>query len=366
MDMIDPTLLQTLWFALIAFFFLGYFLLEGFDFGVEMNVLALGKGDTERRGTIISTIAPIWDGNQVWVIVAGASIFAAFPEWYASLFSGFYLALLLLLVMLIVRVCAFKYRAKHDSPTWTRTWDWIHILSGFLPALLWGVAFANIVKGVAIDPNSWVTTSLLGLLNPFGLLGGVVFVLLFWLHGTLYLTLRTVGELRAGANRLAGILVWPTIIAGAVFLIWYQLAYSNSALTWLPLLVAAVALVAVAVLNRMRREGAAFMASLTAIGGAGVTLFGGLFPYVLPATNDAANSLTVAGASSSEHTLLVMTIAVVVFMPIVLAYQFWAIRVFRHRIGSEDDPQPPSLTERARDAYREAFDQDAPRPRAES
>ncbi|MCT1775162.1 cytochrome d ubiquinol oxidase subunit II [Brachybacterium sp. p3-SID957] len=364
--MLDPTTLQTLWFALIAFFFVGYFMLEGFDFGVQMNVLALGRGDSERRSTIIKTIAPVWDGNQVWLLVGGASIFAAFPEWYATLFSGFYLALLLLLLVLIVRVCAFKYRAKHDTPTWTKTWDWIHILSGFLPALLWGVAFANIVRGVAIDGNSWVTTSLLGLLNPFGLLGGIVFVLLFWLHGTLYLTVRTVGELREDANRLAGILILPTIVAGAAFLIWYQLAYSHSALTWVPLLIAALALVAVLVLNRMRREGAAFTASMVAILGAGATLFGGLFPYVLPATNDAANSLTVAGASSSEHTLLVMTIAVVVFMPIVLAYEIWSFWVFRHRIAGPDDPQPPGLVERARGAYREAFDQDGGRRHAES
>lgn len=365
MDVIDPTFLQTLWFTLIAFFFAGYFLLEGFDFGVEMNVLALGKGDSERRSTIIKTIAPVWDGNQVWLLVAGASIFAAFPEWYATLFSGFYLALLLLLLLLIVRVCAFKYRAKHDSPTWTKTWDWIHVASGFLPALLWGVAFANIVKGVAIDDSSWVTTSLLGLLNPFGLLGGVVFVLLFWLHGTLYLAIRTVGDLRADANRLAGILVIPTIVAGAAFLIWYQLAYSHSALTWIPLLLAAVALVAVLLLNRMGKEGPAFGASMAAIGGAGVTLFGGLYPYVLPASNDAANSLTVANASSSEHTLMVMTIAVVVFMPIVLAYQAWAYRVFRHRVTGEQE-LPPSLMDRARGAYREAFDQDGGSARAGS
>lgn len=356
--MLEPTVLQALWFAIIAFFFLGYFVLEGFDFGVQMNVAAFWRRGPAKRGTILQTIGPVWDGNEVWLITGGALLFAAFPEWYATLFSGFYLALLLLLLVLIVRVCAFKWRDKVDNPTWTTVWDVIHVIGGFVPALLWGVAFGNIVAGVEIDANRWVTTDFLGLLNPFALLGGLVFVLLFWLHGTLYLTRKIDGELREAANRLAGILVWPTIIAGAAFLLWYQLAHSNTALTWIPLLIAAVALVAVIPLNRTRREGGAFAATTTAIAGAAITLFGGLFPYVLPATNDPAHSLTVADASSTEHTLTVMLIALLVLMPIVIAYTIWTYRVFRHRITDEDAPPPGAeLLERAKQEYRQTFGQ---------
>lgn len=354
----DMTALQITWFCLIAVLFAGYFVLEGFDFGVEMNVLALGRGDEERRDTLLRTIGPVWDGNQVWLLVAGASIFAAFPEWYASLFSGFYLALLVLLLLLIARVCAFKYRGKSQNPTWRTTWDWVHILSGFLPALLWGVAFANIVRGVDINDERFVTTSLLGLLNPFGLLGGITFVLLFWLHGTAYTALKTQGDLRADANRLAGRLAIPTIVVGAVFLIWNQLAHSNTALSWIPLLLAAVALVAALIANRMGREGATFVATSLAIIMAGVQMFAGLFPDVLPARNVAANGLTVANASSSEHTLFVMLMAVVFLLPIVLAYQIWAYWVFRGRVGGDDEgDRPETLVQRATRGYREAFDQ---------
>jgi cytochrome d ubiquinol oxidase subunit II len=356
--MLDPTGLQTLWFAIIAFFFLGYFVLEGFDFGVQMNVAAFWRRGSGTRGTILRTVGPVWDGNEVWVITGGALMFAAFPEWYATLFSGFYLALLLLLLVLIVRVCAFKWREKVDSERWRTGWDVVHVIGGFAPALLWGVAFSNIVAGVAIDTNHWVTTSLLGLLNPFALLGGLVFVLLFWLHGTLYLTLKIEGPLREDAHRLARVLVWPTIVAGAVYLVWFQLAHSNTWLTLIPVAIAAVALVAVVPLGRARREGLAFIATTTAITAATVSLFGGLFPYVMPASNDPANSLTVANASSTEHTLTVMLIALAILLPIIIAYTIWTYRVFRHRITDEDSPAPGAgLVEKAKQGYRDAFEQ---------
>ena len=356
--MLEPTGLQTLWFFIIAFFFLAYFVLEGFDFGVQMNVAAFWKRGVGTRGTILRTIGPVWDGNEVWVITGGALLFAAFPEWYATLFSGFYLALLLLLLVLIVRVCAFKWRDKVDSDRWRNGWDVVHVIGGFAPALLWGVAFSNIVAGVAIDQNHWVTTSLLGLLNPFALLGGIVFVLLFWLHGTLYLALKVEGQLREDAHRLAGVLVWPTIVAGAAYLLWFQFAHSNTWLTLVPIAIAAVALIAVVPFVRARREGLAFGATTTAIGGAAVSLFGGLFPYVMPATNDAANSLTVANASSTPHTLTVMLVALCIFLPIVIAYVIWTYRVFRHRISDEDSPAPGSrLVEKAKQGYRDAFEQ---------
>ena len=356
----DITFLQGLWFALIAVLFAGYFVLEGFDFGVEMNLATLGKGDPERNRTMLKTIGPIWDGNQVWVLVGGAGIFAAFPEWYATLFSGFYLALLLLLLVLILRVCAFKWREKRNSAAWHKGWDIIHIISGFVPALLWGVAFANIVRGVQIDDNAWITTNLIGLLNPFGLLGGLVFVGLFWLHGTHYLALRTTGELREDANKQASWMIYPVIVLGAIFLIWNQLAHSNTWLTWIPLLIAALALVAVIFTNKARREGMSFLATTVAIIAAAAQMFGGLFPNVLPATNDSANSLTIAGSASTEHTLLLMAIFVVLFLPIVLFYQAWGYKVFSHRltVGEPDEREGQGPKARIAGAYRAAFEQE--------
>jgi len=357
--LLEPTWLQTLWFFLIAFFFLCYFVLEGFDFGVQMNVGAFWRRGSGTRGTLLKTIGPVWDGNEVFLITGGALMFAAFPEWYATLFSGFYLALLGLLLALIVRVCAFKWRDKEEGERWRSAWDAVHVLSGLAPAFLWGVAFSNIVAGVEIDQNRWVTTSLLGLLTPFALLGGAVFVLLFWLHGTLYLCLKLDGPLREDVNRLGGRLVGPTILAGAAYLVWYQLAHSHTLLTWIPVALAAAALIAVVPLNRARREGWAFTATTTAIAAASLTLFGGLFPYVLPATNDPAHSLTVANASSTGHTLTVMLIALVVLLPVVLAYTAWTYRVFRHRVSDEDSPAPGAeLLEKARRSYRDAFEQD--------
>lgn len=354
----DPTAVQTAWFCLIAFMFAVYFVLEGFDFGAEMNLGVLGRGDSERRGTMLSTIGPIWDGNQVWLITAGASLFAAFPEWYATLFSGFYIPLLVILLSLILRVCAFKWRDKLEGRRWRTSWDVVHTITALLPSFLWGVAFSNIVAGVAIDENKWVTTSVLGLLTPFAVLGGLVFVMLFWTHGSLYLVLRTGDPLRADARTLAGRTIWPTTVLGAVYLIWAQLTVSHTALTWIPLAVAAFALVAVIATNRARRDGLAFIASAIAIAAAGVQLFAGLFPFVMPAANDAAHSLTVANASSSPHTLTVMLIAACVLLPCVIAYTIWAYWVFRHPVTGDGSDAPETLLARARRGYRQAFEQE--------
>lgn len=358
----EATFLQTLWFILIAVLFLGYFILEGFDFGVGMNIFALGKGEERRKNQILTTIGPVWDGNEVWILVGGGAMFAAFPEWYATLFSGFYLALFLILLALIVRVCAFKYRSKIDNAKWKRAWDVCHYIGGFIPSLIWGVAVGNIVRGVNMDVNPSgnmvVTDSLFDLLNPFALLGGVVFVLLFWLHGTLFLALRTDGDVRTDANKLAGVIAIPTIVAAAIWVIWAQLAFSKNAWTWAPLLLAAVALVAAFVMNRMKREGLAFASTSVAIGAATIMAFGAIFPNVLPALNDPELSLTIVNAASTEYTLKVMTIATIVLLPIVLAYQAWAYWVFRARVTGESSPadHAKALAEKARTNYREAFD----------
>lgn len=358
----EATFLQTLWFFLVGVLFLGYFVLEGFDFGVGMNVFALGKKSEKRKDQIIKTIGPVWDGNEVWILTGGGALFAAFPEWYATMFSGFYLPLLLILVALIVRICAFKYRSKVDNQTWRNTWDLMHFIGGFVPALLWGVAVANIARGVNMEANAGgnmvVTSSLFDLLNPFGLLGGLTFVMLFWLHGTLFLALRTDGEVRRDANALAAKLLIPTIVIAATFVLWAQIAYSNTWISWIFLVIAALALVASLVFNLKKREGWAFTGTSIAIAAATLQIFIGLFPNVFPALNDPALSLTVMNASSTEYTLQVMTIATILLLPIVLAYQAWTYWVFRHRVTGEETPalHAKGIVDKARKGYREAFD----------
>ena len=355
--LLEPTALQTAWFALIALLFGVYFVLEGFDFGVQMNVGTLARDDHERH-TLLSTIHPVWDGNQVWIITGAAAIFAAFPEWYATLFSGFYPLLLVLLFSLIVRVVAFTYRDARPGAVWQRAWDTVHAVTGFLPPFLWGLVLGNVVAGVGIDENRWVTTSVTGRLQPFALLAGVVLVLLFWLHGSHYLALKLQGELRERAARRARLLMLPTLLGGAALLVWYQLAHSHQAWTWVPLVIAALALVGTLLAQRGRREGLAFAGTAVTILGAAATLFGGLFPFVMPSTGAAGTSLTVAGSSSTPHTLQIMLVATGILVPVILAYQAWAYWVFRHRLN-EDGSSPTTvqpLAARLAEGHRRAFE----------
>ena len=328
--------LTTFWFILLGVLWTGYFFLEGFDFGVGMLLHPLGRTETDRR-VLINTIGPVWDGNEVWLLTAGGATFAAFPNWYATLFSGFYLALFLILVALILRGVAFEYRGKVDSVRWRRNWDLAIAFGSWVPAVLWGVAFANIVAGVPIDENGDFTGSLLTLLNPFGLLGGVVTASLFLLHGAHFLALKTEGEVRDAARRL-GLRIAPvTVGAGAVFLVWNQVA-RGAGWTWAPVAVAAVALVASVVAARADRDGWAFAATGLAIAAAVIALFGSLYPNVMPSTTDPAFSLTVDNASSTAYTLRIMTWVAVVMTPVVLAYQAWSYWVFRKRIDRQHIP----------------------------
>src|SRR6478609_5389665 len=233
--------LTTFWFILIAVLWTGYFFLEGFDFGVGMLLHPLGRTEVDRR-VMINTIGPVWDGNEVWLISAGGATFAAFPNWYATLFSGFYLALFLILVALIVRGVAFEYRGKVDSLVWRRRWDLGIAFGSWVPAVLWGVAFANIVAGVPIDADGDFTGSLLTLVNPFAVLGGVVTASLFLLHGLHFVALKTEGEIHDRAKAAALRVAPVTIVAGAAFLIWNQLDHGET-WTWVPVLVAAAGLV---------------------------------------------------------------------------------------------------------------------------
>ncbi|MCW1805327.1 cytochrome d ubiquinol oxidase subunit II [Brachybacterium squillarum] len=355
--LLAPTGLQIAWFALIALLFGVYFVLEGFDFGVQMNVGTLARDDHERH-TLLSTIHPVWDGNQVWIITGAAAIFAAFPEWYATLFSGFYPVLLLLLFSLIVRVVAFTYRDARPGDAWRRAWDGIHVATGFLPPFLWGIVLGDVVAGVEIDQNRWVVTSAAGLLQPFALLTGVVLVLLFWLHGSHYLTLKLQGELRERARRRARLLMLPALLGGAALLLWYQLAYSHQSWTWAPLLVAALALVGTLLAQRGRREGLTLVGTGVAILAAAATLFGGLFPYVMPSTGLEGTGLTVAGSSSTPHTLTIMLVVTCILVPMILVYQSWAYWVFRHRLNEDGSTRATvkPLAARLAEGHRRAFE----------
>ncbi|MEU7984674.1 cytochrome d ubiquinol oxidase subunit II [Streptosporangium canum] len=318
--------LTTVWFLLIAVLWTGYFVLEGFDFGVGILLPLLGRDESDRR-TLVQSIGPVWDGNEVWLIVAGGATFAAFPEWYATLFSGFYLPLFLILLALIMRGVALEYRGKSAG---TRGWDRAFFWGSLGPAFLWGVAFANIVRGVPLDADHEYTGSLLTLLNPYALLGGLATLTLFTLHGAVFIRLKTDGELRERAGRLVRVTGLAALVIGGAFLVTTQLMVGKPA-TWGTVAVAAVAIAGALVATLRGRDGWSFAANTVAIVAVTVTLFASLWPNVMPAL-DPANSLTVDNAASTSYTLTVMTWVAVIFMPLVLAYQGWTYWVFRRRL----------------------------------
>ena len=328
--------LHDVWFLIVGFLFIGYFVLDGFDFGVGMSLPFLGKDDTDRR-VLINTIGPVWDLNETWVIVAGASLFASFPEWYASLFSGFYLALLLILLALIVRGVAFEYRGKGDTQKWRSTFDWMIVIGSALPALLWGVAFANIVQGVPLNEQHVFIGSLLTLLNPYGLLGGLVTLTLFWTHGLVFISLKTDGDLKERARKLAIKVGLVATVLAASFLVWTLIAHF-SVLGFILSALAAVSLIAAMFANFKSREGVSFTLMVVTIITAVGSLFAALYPYVLPSTIDPAFGLTVENASSSQYTLTVMTWVAAIMLPFVLAYQTWTYWVFRKRVSRKSIP----------------------------
>ena len=331
--------LTTVWFSLIAVLWIGYFVLEGFDFGVGMLLPVLSKNETERR-VVINTIGPVWDGNEVWVLVAGGATFAAFPEWYATLFSGFYLPLLLILVALIVRGLAFEYRAKRDEAKWKARWDKAIFFGSLLPAVLWGVAFANIVRGVPINADKEYVGSTLTLLNPYALVGGLTTLGLFLTHGAVFLALKTDGDIRHRARNLALVLGLPTAAVAVVFLTWTQVITGD---LWssASFVAAALALVGGLFAAWKGREGWAFIGTFATIGLAVAGLFLALFPDVMPSTLNAAYSLTTTNASATAYTLKIMTWVAVIFTPIVLMYQGWTYWVFSKRISVHHIPPAP-------------------------
>ncbi|MFG1953489.1 cytochrome d ubiquinol oxidase subunit II [Micromonospora sp. NPDC048830] len=329
--------LTTVWFLLVAVLFTGYFVLEGFDFGVGMLLPVLGRDDRERR-VLINTIGPVWDGNEVWLITAGGAMFAAFPEWYATLFSGFYLPLLLILLALIARGVAFEYRHKRPEAWWKRRWDTAIFLGSLVPAVLWGVAFANILRGVPLSADHEYVGGLLDLLNPYALLGGATTGALFLTHGAVFVALKTVGDIRHRARALAVRAGAGAGVLAVAFLAW-TLSIRSSAAAVALAAVAALALLAAVSAARVRREGWAFTGTAVAVALTVATLFTALYPNLLPSTADPAGTLTAANAASTGYTLKIMTWVAVVFTPIVLAYQGWTYWVFRRRIGVAHIPR---------------------------
>ncbi|PZM90231.1 MAG: cytochrome d ubiquinol oxidase subunit II [Actinobacteria bacterium] len=323
--------LPTIWFLLIAVLFTGYFILEGFDFGVGMLLPVLGRTDRERR-VLINTIGPVWDGNEVWLLTAGGAMFAAFPEWYATLFSGFYLPLLIILLALIVRGVAFEYRTKRPEPAWRARWDMAIFIGSLIPAVLWGVAFANIVRGVPLDANHEYAGGLVDLLHPYALLGGLTTAALFLTHGALFVSLKTLGDIQQRATRLARRAGLVTAALAVAFL-GTTMAIRTSTAAIAFTVVAALALLGALVANRRLRDGWAFTGTAVAIAFAVAALFAALFPAVLPSTLDPAGTLTIDNAASTDYTLTIMSWVAVLLTPIVLAYQGWTYWVFRKRIS---------------------------------
>jgi cytochrome bd ubiquinol oxidase subunit II len=332
--------LDVLWFCLIAFFWSGYFLLEGFDFGVGMLLPFVGRDERE-RSTMLETIGPVWDGNEVWLVVAGAATFAAFPVWYATMFSGFYLALLLVLVFLIIRVVSFEWRSKSESARWHGAWAWANAIGSFGAPFVWGVGLTSLVYGVPIDGDGDFAGDILDLFNPYTVAAGVTVVVLFAFHGATFLTLRTKGELSERASATARRLAVPAVVLGAVALAWtvgVAIDRNDKDLfpPVLPALLAIVALGLAVVFVFRRRSDLAFSMTAGGVVLLVVTLFTSLYPRVMVSSTDFANSLTVEDAASSSYSLKVMTVTAVVLAPLVLLYQGWTYYVFRHRVGDDE------------------------------
>jgi len=338
--------LETFWFCLIAVLWGGYFLLEGFDFGVGMLLPFLPRHRSEHeRDVMFEAIGPVWDGNEVWLVVAAGATFAAFPAWYATMFSGFYIALLLVLVLLIVRVVSFEWREKNDHPRWRTTWLWANTIGSLGASFIWGVALANLVHGVPLNSTHGFAGEFLDLFSAYTIFAGLTVVALFALHGATYLTLRTAGDLRGRAVATAGRLALPALVLVTAFVVSTVIvAHDRNSRGILPTAVPAALTIAAVLLATVfsyaRRGGWAF--SATSLGAIGIvaTIFTGLYPRVLVSNPSFADSLTISNAAAGHYALEVITIVALIFTPMVLVYQTWTYYVFRKRIGSESVQTP--------------------------
>lgn len=365
--------LSVVWFILIAVLWTVYLVLEGFDFGVGMLIRVVGKTPDE-RSVVVRTIGPHWDGNEVWLLTAGGATFAAFPLWYATMFSGMYLALFLMLVLLIVRICAIEWRSKVKSQKWRDTWDWFHTVAAYGVPLILGVAFSNFVQGMKIVAQSPavvdgklvvtdippadvpaamaqgsiafnLTGGFFSLFTPYTLLGGVMLLVVCMAHGAHFLALKTEGAVRDRAIKVGASASIAAVVLGAAWVLWGQLVYSHNALGWIPLVIAAVGLVLAAVFAQAKgaQEAKAFLFSSIGIAGAVAWVFTTMFPNVLTSSIDPAYSLTIAWASSTQPTLIVMTIVAVILVPVVLAYTAWSYWVFRKRVSVHNIDTNPGV-----------------------
>ncbi|UXA10671.1 cytochrome d ubiquinol oxidase subunit II [Mycobacterium sp. SMC-8] len=342
--------LQELWFVLIAVLFLGFLVLEGFDFGVGMLMApmgTMGPGDPDnRRRAVLNTIGPVWDANEVWLITAGAAMFAAFPNWYATLFSALYLPLLAILFGMILRIVGIEWRGKINDPQWRRWADVGIALGSWLPAFLWGVAFAILLRGLPIDADGQAHAGIGDVLSPYTLLGGFATATLFVFYGSVYLALRTAGALREDAFRVGRIMSVPTIALAGGFGLWTQLAYGRT-WTWWALAVAVLALLtAVALMWGQRREGLAFVSMVIVIAAVAVLIFGSMYPNLLPSTLNPDWNVTIYNGSSTPYTLKIMSWASLTLLPLVLGYQAWSYWVFRKRVTAEAIPESIGLSRR--------------------
>jgi cytochrome d ubiquinol oxidase subunit II len=332
--------LNTLWFIFIAVLYTGFFVLEGFDFGVGILLPFLGKNDTQRR-TIINTIGPHWDGNEVWLIAAGGATFAAFPNWYATLFSGFYLPLFLVLIGLIIRGVAFEFRSKVDNPKWRTLWDWCIFAGSLIPTILLPIAFANLVRGVPIDANMQYVGGFFTLLNPFALLAALAVTLLFILHGASFLSIKTDGEIEMRAKELVR---WLWLLVALLLVIFLVTSFIvtdvRERINFFTILVPVIALAAILAAGYfLRKQQFGFVFTMTCLTVAFfvLTIFTLLYPRVMVSSLNPDWSLTIQNAASSPYTLKLMTIVAVIFLPIVLIYQGWTYWIFRKRVSSEPE-----------------------------
>ena len=330
--------LNTLWFVLVAVLFVGFFILEGFDYGVGILLPFLGKDDAERR-RIVNAIGPFWDGNEVWILTAGGAIFAAFPHWYATLFSGFYLALLLILVAMIVRVVAFEFRSKDKNPTWRATWDWMIFTGSAVPALLWGVAFGNLLQGVPIDAGKNFTGGFFDLLSPYTIIAGLTSLTVFITHGAIFLNLKSTDPIRSRSTAIVkkvGPAATVLVVLFAITTYLWTDAFTRLGVNpgLVPVLAVGSLLAAGALIHR-ESMGWAFVMTCVTIAFSTATIFMALYPRVMVSSLDPAWSLTIYNASSTPYTLRIMTIVALVFVPVVLLYQGWTYWVFRHRVSAD-------------------------------
>jgi len=332
--------LNTLWFIFIGVLYTGFFVLEGFDFGVGILLPFLGKDNLQRR-TIINTIGPHWDGNEVWLIAAGGATFAAFPNWYATLFSGFYLPLFLILLGLIVRGVAFEFRGKDDNPRWRSLWDWCLFAGSLIPTILFPIAFANLVRGVPINASMEYVGGFFNLLNPYALLAALVVLLLIILHGASFLTLKTTGEIERKARELVRSL-WLLVVLLLVILLVTSFFATDARyrINVFSILFPVIGLAAISVAGYFLRKeqfGRVFIMTCLTMGFFIITIFTFLYPRVMVSSLNPDWSLTIQNAASSPATLKLMTIVTLILLPIVLIYQAWTYWVFRKRVSAEPD-----------------------------